>query len=86
MASDFENHWHATGYRLMVGPIPASVLLPVPVLPFWHPIWFCVLCVIWMGLIYWLSRKGLGLGGLVLLLRRWLQGSKLTPRLRRHTR
>lgn len=83
MASDSDNHWHATAYRLMVGPVPASMFVPWPVIPFYHPPWFLVLSVIWMALVVWLGRKGLGIGGTVVLARRWLQGSRLTPRYRK---
>ena len=85
MASDSDNHWHATAYKLMVGPVPATMFIPVPVIPFFHPLWFIVLSVIWMVLVVWLGRKGLGLMGIGLLVRRWLQGSTLTPRYRKPT-
>lgn len=83
MASDSDNHWHATAYRLMVGPVPATMFIPVPILPFYHPLWFVVLSVTWMVLVVWLGRKGLGVFGIGLLVRRWLQGSRLTPRYRK---
>lgn len=67
----------------MVGPVPASIFIPLPILPFWHPLWFVGLSVVWMGLVVWLNRKGLGVSGLGLLVRRWFQGSRLTPRYRR---
>ena len=67
MASDSDNHWHATAYKLMVGPVPATMFIPVPVIPFFHPLWFIVLSVIWMVLVVWLGRKGLGLMGIGLL-------------------
>lgn len=80
MSSDSDNHWHATGYRLMIGPLPAGMAMPLPILPFWHPPLFVILSLVWAALIYWLHRKGFGLGGIPVLLRRWLQGRRLTPR------
>ena len=80
MSSDSDRHWHATAYQLMVGPLPATFFAPFPILPFYHPAWFLVLSVVWMGLVVWLSRQGLGLGGLMTIIRRLLQGNRLPPR------
>lgn len=81
MSTDSDSHWHATAYRLRVGPLPASFFTPLPVLPFYHPVWFMVASVAWMVLVVWLSGQGLGLEGLVTILRRLLQGRRLPPRL-----
>ncbi len=63
-----------------MGFLPATFFLPVPLLPFYHPIWFGILSVLWMGLTVWLRSKGLGVSGITVLLRRWLQGRRLPPR------
>lgn len=80
MSTEPDSHWHATSYRLMVGVVPATFFLPVPVLFFFHPVWFIVASLIWMVLMVWLGRKGLGIKGLVPIARRWLQGRRLPPR------
>ncbi len=80
MASDSEHHWHATCYPLMVGPIPGTFFLPWPVLPFWHPWPFILASLVWMVLVIYLSRQGLAVSGLKVIIRRWFQGSRLTPR------
>lgn len=67
----------------MVGPVPATFFLPWPILPFTHPTWLVVASIIWMVLVLWLSRKGLGIFGVMKVVRRWLQGSRLVPRRRR---
>lgn len=83
MSSDPHNHWSATAYRLMIGPVPAAVAIPIPILPFWHPTWLVLLSIAWAVVVTWLANKGMGLGGLLVLLRRWLQGNRLTQRRKR---
>lgn len=81
MSSDADSHWHATAYPLMVGIFPASMLLPLPVIAFSHSMISVVLGVAWMVLTYWLRSKGLGLSGVVVLVRRALQGDHLPPKI-----
>lgn len=80
MSSDPENHWSATAHHLTIGPFPATSFIPIPVLPFYHPLWLMVAVAVWFGLNYLLMRKGLGLTGLAVIWRRWLQGRSLPPR------
>lgn len=81
MSSEADSHWHATAYPLMVGIFPASMLVPIPIIAFNHSVLSVVLGVIWMALTYWLRSKGLGLGGVIVLLRRALQGDHLPPKI-----
>lgn len=69
----------------MIGRMPAAMFIPVPILAFFHPTWFIFAAVAWMAITFWLARKGLGIGGMKLLIRRWLQGSRLVPRRRKPT-
>lgn len=77
MSLDPDSHWSATSNLLTIGPVPATFVAPVPILPFYHPWWFVLLSITWMALTWWLNTKGLGIGGLKLLIRRWLQGDSL---------
>lgn len=72
-----DSHWSATSNHITIGPVPAAFVIPIPILPFFHAWWFCLASLIWMALIYWLGKKGLGIKGLSLLFRRWLQGNHL---------
>ena len=77
MANGIDDHWSATANLLTVGPFPGSFFAWVWILPFYHPTWFIVVNIVWMSLVYWLHRKGLGIKGLAVLLRRWMQGKRL---------
>jgi hypothetical protein len=83
MASKLENHWSATSYMLKVGILPTSFFIPIPILPFYHPPIVIALSVVWMATTFWLSKRGLGVAGLGLIFRRWLQGKELRPRRRK---
>lgn len=80
MSSSPQEHFHATVFRLTVGFIPAESFVPLPILPFWHPWWLLVASVAWVIVTTWLARRGLGVSGLIPLVRRWLQGSRLPAR------
>jgi hypothetical protein len=79
MSSEEGQHWFATASRIAIGPVPASALLPVPILPFWHPYWFMGLSATWIIMCVVLHRKGLGADGFFVILRRALQGRTLKP-------
>lgn len=77
---NYESHWSGTSYQVKFFIVTPAFMLPVPILFFFHPTWFVIASVIWMGLVFWLAKKGLGPTGLMLLIRRWLQGDDLRPK------
>lgn len=83
MSSHSDHHWSGTSARIMVGPFPASFFIPVVPILFYHPLWFIIATICWCSLTVWLAQKGLGIFGLSVLFRRWLQGKSLNPRPRK---
>lgn len=83
MSSNQNEHWSATASRIMVGPFPTTFFIPLVAIPFYHPLWFLIATGLWCGLTVWLAQKGLGIMGIGILGRRWLQGKELKPRPRK---